>query len=183
MLKQILKRVEALERAADKELFAIDTMFPYAIAYYLGKAKHPSEAMDAYARTLGYQDFERMNQGFMEMRHRPFATLDSPFGPRARTWRARSKLITNFGFKLDGARPAALQDALYQIVGTLPEEWRAAIISGDRKWCETIAAADRIFQIPRVESRSMLAGGGDGDSNAQKGAQETLEQSSSTCRS
>jgi hypothetical protein len=51
-MQRILKRLEALERAADKEIFA--DAFPFAIAYYLGGAKDESEVVDAYARALGY---------------------------------------------------------------------------------------------------------------------------------
>jgi hypothetical protein len=47
-MRQISKRLEALERAADKEVLA--NAFPFAIAYYLGGARHESEVVDAYAR-------------------------------------------------------------------------------------------------------------------------------------
>ena len=41
MRRQILKRLETLERAADTEVFANALVYP--IAYYLGGAKHVSE--------------------------------------------------------------------------------------------------------------------------------------------
>ena len=37
-MRRIAKRLETLERAADKELFA--DAFPFAIAYYLGGARN-----------------------------------------------------------------------------------------------------------------------------------------------
>jgi hypothetical protein len=52
MRRQILRRLEALERAAETEVFA--NALPYAIAYDLDGAKHVSDGQQAYARALGY---------------------------------------------------------------------------------------------------------------------------------
>src|ERR1700738_2774917 len=71
MRKQILKRLEALERAAEKEIFARAPTFSYAIAYFLGDAKHVSDP-HAYARALGYQDRAEFCRAFAEV---PFAEL------------------------------------------------------------------------------------------------------------
>ena len=57
-MRQSLNRLDALERAADIEVFA--NAFPFAIAYYLGGARHASEVVDAYARALGYKNLERI---------------------------------------------------------------------------------------------------------------------------
>lgn len=53
-MRRISKRLETLERAADREIFA--EAFPFAIAYYLGGARDLSEATLGYARALGYKD-------------------------------------------------------------------------------------------------------------------------------
>jgi hypothetical protein len=58
MRKRISNRIEALERAADREAFA--SAWPWAIAYYLGGAKHPSEVMLGYASALGYTDLDAL---------------------------------------------------------------------------------------------------------------------------
>ena len=58
MRRQISKRLETLERAADTEVFANALVYP--IAYYLGGAKHVSEVPRAFARALGYHDLEEL---------------------------------------------------------------------------------------------------------------------------
>ena len=54
-MPRISKRLEALERAADREIFDNAAPFAMAVAYYLGDAKDELD-WDAYGRVLGYQD-------------------------------------------------------------------------------------------------------------------------------
>jgi predicted ATPase len=129
-MQRISKRLEALERAAEKEVFA--NALAFAIAYYLGGAKDKSELVDAYARALGYQKLEELCQGFADFLRQASGSVDGPSGIRMRTYRARRRLFTKFGYDLDGAPPAAIANAIYRIVRTLPEEWHAMIKSAQR---------------------------------------------------
>jgi hypothetical protein len=156
MRRQISRRLEALERAAETEVFA--NALTYAVAYYLGGAKHFSDALQAYGRALGYENFDEACRGFAELfiqssdRFRPLGHLD-------RVRRAQCKLFAKFGFDLRGADLAALDDAVTKIVRTLPKDWRAAIISADRESREAQAEVDQFLQqlmIKLEESNACL---------------------------
>ncbi|MGB8527560.1 MAG: hypothetical protein WCD75_12125 [Rhodoplanes sp.] len=142
-MRQISKRLETLERAADKEIFA--NAFPYAIAYYLGDARHESEVLDAYTRALGYNNFDEFLQPLADLLQEP---SDSLANRRTceRIRRAVRKLLAKFGYDLRDTRPAVWADAAYQIVRTLPEEWLATIRSGYREMCEAEARADQLLK-------------------------------------
>jgi hypothetical protein len=142
MRRQICKRVEVLERAADKEVFA--NAFQYAIAYY-GGAKHPSEAPHAFARALGYQNLEASCHGLAELLCQPPGSVDPPSGIRARAGQAQRELLAKFGYDVRRLSPAALADAIYLIVRSLPEEWCAMIKTAHREWCESEAAVNEIL--------------------------------------
>jgi hypothetical protein len=142
-MRQISKRLEALERAADKEVLA--NAFPFAIAYYLGGARHESEVVDAYARALGYKNLDEFCQAFADLLREP---SDSVANRRTfeRTRRAQCKLLAKSGYDLRRTRPAVLADAAYRIVRTLPEEWLATIKSGHRESCEAEARANQLLK-------------------------------------
>jgi hypothetical protein len=143
-MRQISKRLEALEREAGREVLA--NAFPFAVAYYLGGARHESEVVHAYARALGYKDLDEFCQAFADLLRQPSDSVDEPSGIRARVRRAQRKLLTKFGYDLRRARPAALADAAYRIVRSLPEEWHATIKSAHRKSCEAEARANRLLK-------------------------------------
>jgi hypothetical protein len=134
MRRQISKRLETLERAADTAVFANALRYP--IAYFLGGAKNLSEVPDAYARALDYHDLEESCRELWE----------SPLRLSKRTGQARRELFAKFGYDLDRASPAAFADAAYRIVATLPDEWRAAIKSEHREDLEAEAEADQILK-------------------------------------
>jgi hypothetical protein len=150
MRRQILKRLETLERAADTEVFANALVYP--IAYYLGGAKHVSEAPRAIARALGYHDLEELCRAFAALLRQPLST-----DMRARAAEAQRELLAKFGYDprptpiylifgdRPGPSPAAFADAAYRIVATLPDEWRAAIKSAHREGLEAKAEADQIL--------------------------------------
>jgi hypothetical protein len=140
-MRRISKRLEALERAADKEVFA--NAYPYALAYYLGGAKHESELTYAFARALGYKDLDQLCEGVLHLLQR---STDGPLQLRARTSRALGELLAKFGYDLRRMSPAATADALYRIVKTLPEEWRAIIKSAHRENCEAEARSNQILK-------------------------------------
>jgi hypothetical protein len=143
MRQKISKRLEALERPADKEVFA--DAFPFAIAYYLGGARHESEVVDAYARALGYKDLEELCHAFADLLREP---SDSVANRRIfeRTRRAQCKLLEKFGYDLRRASPAAVADALYRIIRTLPEEWLTRIKCAHRQSCEREARANKFVK-------------------------------------
>jgi hypothetical protein len=155
MRRQILKRLETLERAADTEVFANALVYP--IAYYLGGAKHVSEAPRAIARALGYHDLEELCRALVALLRQPLYSLGCPSDLPARAGEAQRELFAKFGYDSrptpiyliygDRPRPSpAFADAAYRIVATLPDEWRAAIKSAHREGCETEAMADEILQ-------------------------------------
>ena len=64
MRRDIGRRVEALERAAEK---VHCSLWPaQAIAYFLGSAKRPNEWFDGLARALGYPSWVAMSQPMAE---------------------------------------------------------------------------------------------------------------------
>jgi hypothetical protein len=143
-MRRFSKRLEALERAADKEIFA--DAFPIAIAYYLGGARDLSEVMHGYARALGYEDLDKFCQASAYLFSRRLESVDGRAAHEARIHRARCELLAKFGYDLRRARAAALADARYRIVRTLPEEWRATIKSMHRKECEDEATANQFLK-------------------------------------
>jgi hypothetical protein len=140
MRRQISKRLEALERAAEKEVF-VDAFF-FAVAYYLGGAKDLSECEHAHARALGYHDLA----GLLADLFKPSDSLDKPSGIRARALEAQRKLLAKFGYNVYRASPATLTDAAYRIVRSLPEEWRAMIKSAHRESCESEAEVNELLK-------------------------------------
>jgi hypothetical protein len=137
------KRIDALERAADKEVFA--DAIDFAVAYYIGGARHTSEVVDAYARALGYKDLHEFCQACADLLRQP---SDSVANRRIfeRTCRARFQLLAKFGYDLRRARPAALADATYRIVRTLPEQWLTTLRSAHRKSCKAEVRANRLLK-------------------------------------
>jgi hypothetical protein len=143
-MRRILKRLETLERAADKEIFA--DALPYAIAYYLGGAKHASEVLLGYARALGYKDLDEFCEGVADFLRQPSHAVNKFSGLRARALRAQCKLLAKFGYNPRRASSAALADVPYRIVRTLPEEWRAMIKSTRRESYEAEARANPLLK-------------------------------------
>jgi hypothetical protein len=139
---RISKRLEALERAADKEIFGNEFSIVVAIAYYLGGAKDESEFPYAYAKALGYQDLDELCEALADLLRQPSKSVDGP----ARAHRAQCKLLAKFGYDLRRTSPAALADARYRIVATLPEKWRAMIKSAHREECELEARSNQFFK-------------------------------------
>src|SRR5205809_2093180 len=126
-MRRIFKRLKLLEEVEDKEAFA--KALPFAVAYYLGGAKHPLETMDAYARALGYKDLDKFFDAFANFSLDESGNVNGIADIRARTRRAHCKLFTRFDYDVCRASPEGLADAAYRIVKTLPEEWRATIKS------------------------------------------------------
>jgi hypothetical protein len=143
-MRRISKRLETLERAADREIFA--EAFPFAIAYYLGGARDLSEGTLGYARALGYKDQYEFCQASAYLFCQQLASVDGRAAHEARIHRAQRELLAKFGYNLHSASPAALADARYRIVRTLPEEWLATIKSDHRKECEDEATANQFLK-------------------------------------
>jgi hypothetical protein len=142
-MRRISKRLEALERAADKELFA--DSFPFAIAYYLGGARNLSEVTHAYAKALGYKDLDEFVGASAYLFRQQSASVKERAAHEARIHRAQSKLLAKFGYYAR-LRPAALTHAFSRIMRTLPEDWLAAIKSLHRKDCEDEARANQFLK-------------------------------------
>ena len=141
-MRRISKRLEALERAADKELFA--DSFRFAIAYYLGGARNLSEVAHAYAKALGYKNLDEfVGASAYLFGHQP-ASLKERAAHEARIHQARIQLLSKFGYAR--LRPAALTPAYSRITRTLPEDWLAAIKSAHSKECEDEARANQFLK-------------------------------------
>jgi hypothetical protein len=145
-MRRISKRLEALERAADKEIFADAFAFATAIAYYLGGASGLSELTHGYARALGYTDLDQLCQASAYLFCQQLERVGGRAAHEARIHQARCKLLAKFGCDLGRARPAALADARDRIVRTLPEEWLAMIKSAHRKDCEDEAWTNQFLK-------------------------------------
>jgi hypothetical protein len=141
-MRRISKRLEALERAADKELFA--DAFPFAIAYYLGGARNLSEVAHAYAKALGYKKLDEFVGASAYLFGQQPASLKERAAHEARIHRARIQLLSKFGYAR--LRPAALTHAFSRIMRTLPEDWLAAIKSLHKKDCEDEARANQFLK-------------------------------------
>jgi hypothetical protein len=144
MRQKISKRLESLERAADKEVFA--DAFDFAVAYYIGGARHTSDVVEAYARALGYQDLHELCQAFADLLRPPPSDSEANRRTFERIRRGRCQLLAKFGYDLRRARPAASADAAYRIVRTLPEEWLTTLRSAHRKSCEAEARANQLLK-------------------------------------
>jgi hypothetical protein len=140
-MRRISKRLEALERAADKELFA-DSL-PFAIAYYLGGARNLSEVAHAYAKALGYKILGEFVEASAYLFGQQPASLNRAVH-EARIHQARIQLLSKFGYAR--LRPAALIPAYSSIVRTLPKDWLAAIKSAHSKDCEDEARANQFLK-------------------------------------
>jgi hypothetical protein len=126
-MRRISTRLELLEEIEDREAFA--KAIPFAVAYYLGGAKYPSEVMDAYAKVLGYKDLDEFFDAFAKASVDESGHVTGIADIQARTRRAHYEIFAKFGYDLFRATPEGLADAIYRIVKTLPEEWRATIKS------------------------------------------------------
>jgi hypothetical protein len=143
-MRRISKRLETLERAADKEIFA--EAFLFAIAYHLGGARDLSEVTLGYARALGYKDLDEFVRASAYLFRQQTATLKERADHEERIHRARTELLAKFGYEVRRARPAALADARYRIVRTLPEKWLATFKSDHMKECEDEATANQFLK-------------------------------------
>ena len=154
-MPRISKRLEALERAADREIFDNAAPFAMAVAYYLGDAKDELD-WDAYGRVLGYQDPHEFwqalaNEVLANLAPLPSDMVDKSLDFRARVRRAESKLLAKFGYDLRRVNPAALRDAPYRIVRTLPEKWLVMIKSAYRESYEAQATLNQM--IHKVDTK------------------------------
>ena len=143
-MRRISKRLETLERAADKEIFA--EAFLFAIAYHLGGARDLSEVTLGYARALGYKDLDEFVRASAYLFGQQTSTLKERAAHEERIHRARTELLAKFGYDVRRARPAALADARYRIVRTLPGKWLATIKSDHMKECEDEATANQFLK-------------------------------------
>lgn len=143
-MRQISKRIEALERKADKEILA--DALPYAIAYHLGGARHEPEIVEGYARALGYKDLTEFFKACEDLFREPPDSVDKPSGIRARAGRAQCKLLAKFGYDLRRPRQAALAKAAYRVFKSLPEELLATIRSAHRKSYEAEAHGNQLLE-------------------------------------
>jgi ADP-ribose pyrophosphatase YjhB (NUDIX family) len=158
-MRRISKRLETLERAADREIFEKNSLaINTAIAYYLGGAKHESELMHAYTRALGYQGLDELLKASAFLFGLPSESVDGPSSFWARIRRAQCKLLAKFGYDLRRLSSAALADAFDRIIRTLPEEWLARIKSAHREWCETEASINQFLEelMERAEECGVL---------------------------
>jgi hypothetical protein len=144
-MRRILKRLEALERAADREIFA--DAFSFAIAYHLGGARDLSEVMRAYAKALGYEDLHEFVRASAYLFRQESATLKERAAHEARIHQAQCELLAKFGYDVRRASPAALADARYRIVKTLPDKWLAKIKSEHREDCEDEARTTQFLKV------------------------------------
>jgi hypothetical protein len=145
-MQPISKRLEALERAADREILGNNFSIIVAIAYYLGDANDESELLYAYARALGYKDLDEFVESSAYLFSERFERKGDRAAHEARIHRARCELLAKFGYDLRRKSPAALADAFYRIVRTLPEEWLGTIKSDHRKECEDEARANQFLK-------------------------------------
>jgi hypothetical protein len=144
-MRRILKRLELLERAADKEIFA--DAFPFAIAYHLGGARDLSEVTLGYAKALGYKDVEESVRASAYLFRQQSASLNERAAHEERIHRAQTELLAKFGYDVRRARPASLAAARHRIIETLPDEWLAKIKSEHREDCEDEARTTQFLKV------------------------------------
>jgi hypothetical protein len=145
-MRRISKRLEALERAADEEIFGDNFSIIVAVAYYLGGARDLSEVTLGYAKALGYKNLDEFVGASAYLFGQQPASLKERAAHEARIHRARCELLAKFGYDLRRKSAAALADAFYRIVRTLPEEWLGTIKSDHRKECEDEARANQFLK-------------------------------------
>lgn len=128
MRRDIVRRVEALERAADKGPIVRYGRLR-AIAYFLGGAKRPNEYFDDFARALAYPSWEAMSQPMAEMVSK--ALVRQVDAERTafyrRYFKAEHQLLQRFGQQDALKTAASKEDALYKIIMRLPQDWITCI--------------------------------------------------------
>ena len=152
-MQRISKRLEALERAADKEVFADAFPFDVAIAYYLGGARDQSDVAHGYARALGYKDSDELVRASAYLFSQRLERKGDRAAHEARIQRARCELLEKFGYDPRRITPAALPDAWYRIVMTP---------SGEMACHDQIRAKKRLGDGGEVEPISQSIFGGSG---------------------
>jgi len=96
-MRNIGRRVEALERAAEKESIVRRGRLK-AIAYFLGGAKRPNEWFDGLARALGYPSWVAMSQPMAEEVAKGLARKDAEPTVFCRRYvEAQRQLLQQFG--------------------------------------------------------------------------------------
>jgi hypothetical protein len=143
-MRRISKRLEALERAATKR--SLQTRLPSPPPSHITSAAREACRTQDYARALGYRDLDQICQATAYLFSQQKERVGGRAAHEARIHRARCELLGKFGYDLRRARPAALADARYRIVRTLPEEWLAMIISAHREECEDEARTTQFLQ-------------------------------------
>src|SRR5215469_9672407 len=97
-MQPISKRLEALERAAYREIFGNNFSIIVAIAYHLGGATYESELPYAYVKALGYKGLDELVESsaclFSVERKGDRAAHE------ARIQQARCKRLVKFGYDL-----------------------------------------------------------------------------------
>ncbi len=126
MRRDIGRRVEALERAAEKDSIVRCGRLK-AIAYFLGSAKRPNEWFDGLARALGYPSWVAMSQPMAEHVAKALARKDGPTEFYRRYVNALRQLLQEFGDRGALTTAARQKEAIYKIIMRLPEDWITCI--------------------------------------------------------
>jgi hypothetical protein len=127
MRRDIGRRVEALERAAEKESIVRCGRLQ-AIAYFLGGAKRPNERFDGLARALGYPSWVAMAQPMAEEVAKALARKHAePTEFYGRYVNALRQLLQQFGDRGALTTAARQKEAIYKIIMRLPEDWITCI--------------------------------------------------------
>ena len=127
MMKQLLKRLEALERqriakqeAAERECF-FNLAWMVVPAYFLGGLKPKGSIVEAFGKALGFRGEDDLHQAFAQLlRGANVSEL------RKRGDKAFGRLFSDFGY--DGSSPQALQQGIIRMADHLPELWKAWIM-------------------------------------------------------
>ena len=127
MRKQLLKRLEALERqrianqdAAERECF-FNLARMVVPAYFLGGLKPKGSIGEAFGKALGFRGGDDFDQAFAQL-----LKGGNVSELRKRGDKAFRRLFSDFGY--DGSSPQAFQRGIIRMADHLPELWKAWIM-------------------------------------------------------
>jgi len=154
MNKQILKRLEALERqrianqeAAERECF-FNLARVVVPAYFLGRLKPKDCIFEAFGRALGFREWEDFGQALEQV-----FKGENVSDYRKRVDEAFRRLFSEFGYH--GSSPEAFQRGIRRMADQLPERWKAWIMKEVNKvnYEEEIRREQKVEQVCRTAEK------------------------------
>ena len=150
MRKQILRRLEALEKEHRSRELSLNTARVYwkiVIAYHLGGLKSDELPNEAYARALKYRSMDDYLDALIKQDTSEFV---QEFNDAFR------RLFAKVGLDFDGTPPNVLFDAFDAMVNELPDQWLNWLRSKLRQYRSNAEIAAGSYRPRRLSGDNFL---------------------------